>query len=216
MGANLEWREKIGIENYGEFLAEIAQKDSLMNNALESLVGYRHGVSKEGRPVWIARILDTLWPERIGEMYSDNRVFLHELELLQAKESEHHHFVVVPELMRQKKIPDHRHISIIDLIGVSPKLIKSNLGRTAVKMMIKFEDNHYPDSSHKVFLINAPKAFGNFWSMIKRILSKSVTSKIAVFGNDISPLFEVINKAELPSCIGGTSPFKLGDHPDVK
>merc|ERR1719419_999815 len=106
------------------------------------------------------------------------KFFLKELELLQAKESEWHHFVTVPELLRQKMTPDHYHISIIDLEGCSTKLIKSSLGRKTVKAMLSFDDRHYPDGAVKVFLINVPKTFSNVWTMIKRFLSKSVTSKI--------------------------------------
>lgn len=212
--ANQEWRQKIGIQKYQEFRVEIGHKHPILFSAMKSLVGYRHGVSKAGRPVKVMQILSELSPKRIRGIYSEDRIFLQELEVLQGKENEHHHFVVIPELIRQKKIPDHYHISIIDLQGVSTKLSKSSLGRNTVKLMLKFDDKHYPDSAIKVFLVNVPNAFGKVWSMIKLVLSKSVTSRIAVITNDLRPLFEVVDQSQLPSCIGGTSPYKLGDHPD--
>merc|ERR550534_1970012 len=142
------------------------------------------------------------------------KFFLKELELLQAKESEWHHFITVPELLRQKKTPDHYHISIIDLKGCSTKLLKSGLGRKTVKAMLSFDDKHYPDGASKVFLINAPKAFSNVWNIIKRILSKSITSKIVVLRDNLGQLFDFVDQSELPQCIGGTSSIKLGEHPD--
>lgn len=212
--ANQEWRENIRISKYEDFKAEIAVKNADVYSALTRLVGYRHGSSKLGRPVKVMRILSILSPKEIKSIYDDGQVFLKELELLQAKESEWHHFVTVPELLRQKKTPDHYHISIIDLKGCSTKLLKSGLGRKTVKAMLSFDDKHYPDGACKVFLINAPKAFSNVWNMIKRILSKSVTSKIVVLKSNLEPLFELVDKSELPECIGGTSQFKLGEHPN--
>lgn len=213
--ANQEWRETIRIEKYEDFRAEIAMKNVEIYSALTSLVGYRHGSSKSGRPVKVMRILSLLSPKEIQSVYQDNKVFLNELDLLQAKESEHHHFAVVPEMLRQKKTPDHYHISIIDLDGCSTKLLKSGLGRKTVKAMLSFDDKHYPNGAFRVFLINVPKAFSNVWSLIKRFLSKSVTSKIVVLKKDVGlgPLFEFVDQSELPKCIGGTSPFKLGEHP---
>jgi len=212
--ANQEWRENIGISKYEDFKAEIAMKNADIYSALTRLVGYRHGSSKLGRPVKVMRILSILSPKEIKSIYDDGQVFLKELELLQAKESEWHHFVTVPELLRQKMTPDHYHISIIDLKGCSTKLLKSGLGRKTVKAMLSFDDKHYPDGACKVFLINAPKAFSNVWNMIKRFLSKSVTSKIVVLKSNLEPLFDLVDKSELPGCIGGTSQFKLGEHPN--
>jgi len=212
--ANQEWRESIGIGKYEDFNAEIAMKNADIYTALTSLVGYRHGSSKLGRPVKVVRILSILSPKEIQSVYNDGKVFLKELELLQAKESEHHHFVAVPELLRQKNAPDHYHITVIDLKGCSTKLLKSGLGRKTVKAMLSFDDKHYPDGACKVFLINAPKAFSNVWNIIKRILSKSVTSKIVVLKDNLGPLFDFVDKSQLPKCIGGTSPFKHGEHPN--
>jgi len=212
--ANQEWRENIRIEKYEDFKAETAMKSADIYSALTSLVGYRHGSSKKGRPVKVMRILSILSPKEIKGIYDDGKFFLQELELLQAKESEHHHFVAVPEMLRQKKTPDHYHISIIDLKGCSTKLLKTGLGRKTVKAMLSFDDKHYPDGACKVFLINSPKAFSNVWNMIKRILSKSITSKIIVLKDNLEPLFEFVDKSELPGCIGGNSPFKLGEHPN--
>jgi len=159
------------------------------------------------------RILPKLSPRKIRTMYDDGEVFLQELELLLAKEAEYHHFVVVPFLLRERRTPDHHHISIIDLKDCSTKLIKSGVGRKAVKLLLTFEDKHYPDGAYKVFLVNAPKGFSNAWRMIKRFLSKSITSKVYVLKNDLRPLLECVNLSELPGFIGGTSGYKLGEYP---
>jgi len=146
-------------------------------------------------------------------MYNDGEVFLQELEILLAKEAEFHHFMAVPFLLREKRTPDHHHISIIDLKECSTKLIKSGVGRKVVKLLLTFEDKHYPDGAYKVFLVNAPKSFSNIWRMIKRFLSKSITSKVYILENDLRLLLECIDLSELPGCIGGTSGYKLGEYP---
>jgi len=214
--ADQEWRVDIGIKNYKDFEAVTAVKKPELYFSLQNLVGFWHGFSKRGRPVKVMRILSTLIPKKIKEVYDDGDVFSRELELLQAKESEHHHFVVVPFLMKENKAADHHHISIIDLDGFSSKILKSGLGRKIVKAVLSFYDKHYPDGACKVFLVNAPKAFSKAWNMFKRVLSKSLTSKIIVIRNDLRPLFECIDQSELPECIGGTSPYKLGDYPKFK
>merc|ERR1719230_1124450 len=61
---------------------------------------------------------------------------------------------------------------------------------------------------YKCVLINAPSFFSLIWKIVKKVLDRSVSTKIAIFSNSEAGrkyLFELIGEEEVPSNYGGNA-----------
>jgi hypothetical protein len=72
---------------------------------------------------------------------------------------------------------------------------------------------HYPLSMKRAFLVNSPFWLAGAWSGLKSILPASVPVDILSPTNYPSALRHYIDEDQIPIEYGGTSPYKLGEHP---
>ena len=64
--------------------------------------------------------------------------------------------------------------------------------------------DYYPEILGQLWILNVPWIFGSFWSIMKKLLSKTTIDKIKIFGNDYQKeLHEAIGKENLPDYYGG-------------
>jgi CRAL/TRIO domain len=104
-------------------------------------------------------------------------------------------------------------IGILDLKGATLGDFFSRDVIHYLTMIAKVSDDHYPLHVKKLFMINAPFWMSRFFNVIKPILPKTLVIEV-LSGKDYDKVLrEYIDDAELAQEFGGSSPYKLGEHP---
>ncbi|XP_046633790.1 SEC14-like protein 2 isoform X2 [Daphnia pulicaria] len=104
---------------------------------------------------------------------------------------------------------------IFDYEGFSMREIANKSNLDMALNVTRFLFLHYPDSSRRLFIINAPSFFPLIMRLIKPFLHECDGPKIKVFGSDkkewTSALLEEIEADQLPAFYGGTMTDPDGD-----
>ncbi|KAJ7952496.1 Phosphatidylinositol/phosphatidylcholine transfer protein [Quillaja saponaria] len=158
--------------------------------------GY-HGVDRLGRPVYI---------ERVG-MVDLNKLF----QLTTIERFVKYHVSEQEKTINLRypacSVAAKRHISsttsIVDVNGVG----MSNFSKQARSLFLeiqKIDSNYYPETLHRLFIINAGSGFKMLWKALKAFLDARTVAKIRVLGYDyLRALLEIIDPSNLPIFLGG-------------
>ncbi|XP_073110079.1 phosphatidylinositol/phosphatidylcholine transfer protein SFH11-like [Elaeis guineensis] len=159
--------------------------------------GY-HGVDRYGRPLYIERIgsvdLNTLLRVTTVDRYIKNHISEQEktLNLRYAACS----------LAARKYIASTT--SILDVKGVGT----SNFSKPARELFTeiqKIDSTYYPETLHRLYIVNAGSGFRVLWKAISAFLDARTRLKIQVLGNQYqSKLLEAVDPSNLPDFLGGS------------
>ncbi|XP_002975121.2 phosphatidylinositol/phosphatidylcholine transfer protein SFH3 [Selaginella moellendorffii] len=189
----LQWRAENGVDTIGEDF-EFGEIEEVKKYYPQG----HHGVDKEGRPIYIER-LGKVEPNKLMQVTTLDRYLKYHVQEFE-------------KLLRIKfpacSLAVKRHIdsgtTILDVSGVGLK----NFSKTARDLIIriqKVDGDNYPETLHKLFIINAGAGFRLLWNTVKGFLDPKTTSKITVLGYKYQPnLLEVVDASQLPEFIGGT------------
>ncbi|EFJ21359.1 hypothetical protein SELMODRAFT_11788, partial [Selaginella moellendorffii] len=189
----LQWRAENGVDTIGEDF-EFGEIEEVKKYYPQG----HHGVDKEGRPIYIER-LGKVEPNKLMQVTTLERYLKYHVQEFE-------------KLLRIKfpacSLAVKRHIdsgtTILDVSGVGLK----NFSKTARDLIIriqKVDGDNYPETLHKLFIINAGAGFRLLWNTVKGFLDPKTTSKITVLGYKYQPnLLEVVDASQLPEFIGGT------------
>lgn len=73
-----------------------------------------------------------------------------------------------------------------------------------IQRMVKSDEENYPETLKKIFIINAPIYFTAVWTVIKPWLDPVVLSKVEILGTNYLPaLLTMIDIEEIPVEFGG-------------
>ncbi|CAM6109709.1 unnamed protein product [Calypogeia fissa] len=189
----LAWRREFGADTIEE------DYDYKELEAVKSFYPQgHHGLDKEGRPIYIERIGKVDAVKLLQVTTLDRYLRYHVLEFERTLNWK----FPAASLAAKKHIDSTT--TILDVAGVGMK----NFGKSARDLIIsiqKVDNDNYPETLNRLFIINAGPGFKLIWSSIKGFLDPKTTSKINVLGNKYqSKLLEIIDPSQLPEFLGGT------------
>ncbi|ESQ53173.1 hypothetical protein EUTSA_v10024853mg [Eutrema salsugineum] len=188
----LNWRKEYGADTIME---DFDFKE------IEEVVKYYpqgyHGVDKEGRPIYIERLGQVDATKMMKVTTIDRYVKYH------VKEFEKTFNVKFPACSIAAKRHIDQSTTILDVQGVG----LNNFNKAAkdlLQSIQKIDNDNYPETLNRMFIINAGYGFRLVWSTVKSFLDPKTTAKIHVLGNKYqSKLLEIIDANELPEFLGG-------------
>ncbi|KAI7734431.1 hypothetical protein M8C21_004080 [Ambrosia artemisiifolia] len=190
----LNWRKEYGTDT----ILEDFHYDELEEVLQHYPHGY-HGVDREGRPVYIER-LGKAHPSRLMRITSIERYLKYHVQEFERAFS---------EKFPACSIAAKRHIcsttTILDVQGLGLK----NFTPTAASIlgaMSKVDSNYYPETLHRMFIVNASSTFKNcLWPAAQKFLDAKTIAKIQVLEpKSLSKLQEAIDPSQLPDFLGGS------------
>lgn len=160
--------------------------------------GY-HGVDREGRPVYIER-LGKAHPSRLMRITTMDRYLRYHVQ--EFEKAIHEKF---PACSIAAKRQICSTTTILDVQGLGVK----NLTPTAaslVSAMAKIDSNYYPETLHRMFVVNAGSAFKKvLWPAAMKFLEAKTIAKIQVLeSKSLGKLLEYVDSSQLPDFLGGS------------
>jgi hypothetical protein len=102
--------------------------------------------------------------------------------------------------------PVYKHTVVIDLEGMG---LKHMWDRTAMSKLVEVDSTKYPETLHKMLLINPPFLFKAIYAIFGGLLDETTKSRIHVLKSP-AELLEHIDASQLPEKYGGLIKYPKG------
>lgn len=187
----------------GDILTKPLKGEDVLEKCMNTRLG---GVDLYGHQIWAEQLGD------IGAVV-DHPVSPEEANKIRLKTME----VIRATQTRSAEARGPRRYKQVYIIDLSQISLSSLLGRSSVRTMtteiIKGANAYYPETAHKLFIVNAPFIFRSVWSVIAPFIHPVTKEKLKILGGPSKYLPEMLKegipKSQVPKFLGG-------DHPDLK
>eukprot|EP00397_Hematodinium_sp_SG-2012_P013529 GEMP01013740.1.p1 GENE.GEMP01013740.1~~GEMP01013740.1.p1 ORF type:complete len:454 (+),score=102.74 GEMP01013740.1:154-1515(+) len=156
-----------------------------------------HGLCKLGRPVYI-ECLGRLNISELFETISMERMV--QYMVLDSEISMRCRYPI-STLVGGKLITNST--MIFDLQGVSFSSLTDRRVHDLLGRVLKISAEHFPETSGRILVCRAPRAFSVLWFIIKPLLRAETVALVQVH-SDFGPLYDWVDRDQLPVEIGGT------------
>ena len=98
-----------------------------------------------------------------------------------------------------------KSVTVLDMGGLQLSTFDADC-RKQVATVAAISSDNFPESLHKMFIVNAPKIFRVVWAVVRTFLDKRTRDKIAILGGRdeyLPHLLEEIDAQNLPTFLGG-------------
>eukprot|EP00271_Cylindrocystis_brebissonii_P007916 TRINITY_DN21835_c0_g1_i1.p1 TRINITY_DN21835_c0_g1~~TRINITY_DN21835_c0_g1_i1.p1 ORF type:complete len:783 (+),score=153.92 TRINITY_DN21835_c0_g1_i1:287-2350(+) len=187
----LKWREEYGTDNIQSF--EYPELPEVKKYYPQG----HHGVDREGRPVYIELVGSVDTAKVLKNTTIERYVRYHVREFERTFDVK----------FRACSVAAGAHIdqttTIMDVAGLGFKNF-TNDARSLLAQLSKVDSDYYPETLHRLFVINAGATFRTLWMSVKGMMDPKTAAKIQVLGSNRDKLFEAVDPSQLPECIGGS------------
>ncbi|KAG7538120.1 CRAL-TRIO lipid binding domain [Arabidopsis suecica] len=189
----LKWRKEFGTDRIIQDF-NFKELDQVTRHYPQ---GY-HGVDKDGRPIYIER-LGKAHPGKLMEVTTIERYLKYHVQEFERTLQEK-----LPACSVAAKRRVTTTTTILDVEGLGMK----NFTPTAANLLAtiaKVDCNYYPETLHRMFIVNAGIGFRNFlWPAAQKLVDPMTIAKIQVLEpRSLSKLLEAIDSSQLPEFLGG-------------
>ncbi|CAB9520576.1 SEC14 cytosolic factor [Seminavis robusta] len=202
-----QWREERNVHRIH------TKPDPCFNDIKKAYPHVCHGYSKDGWAVMYEHPgrmdLKTMFHSHI----TNEDIMHHDIFVLEYVANVLHPRIMADRADTTTTNTDWGMMGVLDLSGAKVSEFLSTDVIHYLTMISKVNDDHYPLHVKKIFMINAPFWMAHVFSIIKPVLPKTIV--IEVLGSRDSQKFleEYIDNDQLAQEFGGSSPYKLGEHP---
>eukprot|EP01026_Neomeris_dumetosa_P016848 TRINITY_DN16432_c0_g1_i1.p1 TRINITY_DN16432_c0_g1~~TRINITY_DN16432_c0_g1_i1.p1 ORF type:complete len:492 (+),score=55.57 TRINITY_DN16432_c0_g1_i1:112-1587(+) len=198
--AHLQWRKEYGTDTIIQDF-DFKERDQFLAVYPQ---GY-HKTDKQGRPIYIQH-LGQIDLKKITQVTTVERMIKFHVQ-----EWERCMHSIFPACSKKEGRRVDQMFAIMDVSGVGVHMLSADV-RATLKEITKIDQDNYPESLGKVFIINAPFVFKAVWAFIQPLLNPRTRGKIELNGKNYLPsLLEYVDVDSIPQYLGGTSNYTLVD-----
>jgi len=189
------------VEKFREFLKwrKELKVDQILETKFDKETDFRkfwpgglHGVTKQGRPIYVERVGKIDPVNLMGTFNIEQLINFHTqtMERLQK---------VKDDISARNGRTMYKHLVILDLDGLGYAHM-GNQFYEPMKRFVNIDQYYYPETLHKMVIVNAPWIFKMAWKIVKPWIHPITRERIKM-GHE--HLLELIDEDQLPRFLGG-------------
>ena len=93
-------------------------------------------------------------------------------------------------------------ICVLDMTGLTMAKMTQHI-LDVVKMIGDVDEKNYPESLHRIYILNTSVVFTAVWGMVKYFFAAEVRDKIVMMGSDYSDMYKELDPALVPVFLKG-------------
>ncbi|MES1916544.1 MAG: hypothetical protein MHM6MM_008362 [Cercozoa sp. M6MM] len=190
----LVWRKEFDTDN------ALTWKFDKWDQVHELYPHYYFGFDKHGRPLYIDA------PGKLNVSALLELLDMDTMLKLHVAEAEYLNRVMKIESQKRNGLPTVQTATIVDLDGFAISKLNSQV-REFLRRISAVDQDNYPESMGKMFIINAPWVFKAAWKVIRPWLHERTRAKIEIVGSDYKKaVCQEFGAENLPAFLGGDLP----------